>query len=234
MAGGALPGPRRPRRRRRARCPPTSRSCTCRWTTSPARFADGVRGAHGDARAAATPGALADDPAIARVRRAADPGAERGRWASPRCAAPRASAPGSSSTRSSTPDRCRELIDAYREAGGTAVVRSSSGGRGSASRRVSSVDAAGRRLPQLLVARGRARTGAATRCVGEPDADAVVERLVDALARRPGADALNLRVHVPGRHARRRRASRSCGSATRCCPACARSLHVGRSDRRRR
>ena len=40
-------------------------------------------------------------------------------WASPRCDAPRASARASSSTRSSTPERCGELIDAYREAGGT-------------------------------------------------------------------------------------------------------------------
>ena len=95
----------------------------------------------------------------------------------------------------SAPERCRELIDAYREAGGTApaiLIRRAWVGEPPRDR----VDA------QVDVYRGYASNAAmehwkGDQYVGENDPGAVVETLVDVLAR-TGADALNLRVHVPG------------------------------------
>ncbi|HEY3833745.1 MAG TPA: LLM class flavin-dependent oxidoreductase [Acidimicrobiia bacterium] len=94
-----------------------------------------------------------------------------------------------------TPDRCRMLTDAYREAGGFGSVvlirRAWLGAR-----------------PDTEVARqvGVYRSYASERAsvhwgademVSDRDASAVAERLVDVM-RASGADALNLRCHVPG------------------------------------
>jgi alkanesulfonate monooxygenase SsuD/methylene tetrahydromethanopterin reductase-like flavin-dependent oxidoreductase (luciferase family) len=95
----------------------------------------------------------------------------------------------------STPDRCRELTDAYRAAGGT--------GPCILIRRAWVGDPPGERVErQLDVYRGYAAPGAqrhweGQQLVGAPDADGVAGGLAD-VARRAGADAVNVRVHVPG------------------------------------
>jgi alkanesulfonate monooxygenase SsuD/methylene tetrahydromethanopterin reductase-like flavin-dependent oxidoreductase (luciferase family) len=95
----------------------------------------------------------------------------------------------------SAPERCRELIDAYREAGGTApavLIRRAWVGEPPRDH----VDA------QVDVYRSYASSAAmehwkGDQYVGEHEPKAVVETLLDVVAR-TGADALNLRVHVPG------------------------------------
>ncbi len=100
-------------------------------------------------------GALAGDPAIAHLRDHPIPVLERGRERDRGAARRVRSAPGSCSTRSPTPVRCRELVDAYRAAGGTPAVRAHPAGVDRrAARRADR--AAGRHLPQLR-ARGRGR-----------------------------------------------------------------------------
>lgn len=95
----------------------------------------------------------------------------------------------------STPERCRELSDAYRGAGGT--------GPCILIRRAWVGDPPGERLArQVDVYRSYAAPGAQAHWEGEqlvtaPDAAAVSDGLAD-VARRAGADALNVRVHVPG------------------------------------
>ena len=95
----------------------------------------------------------------------------------------------------STPERCRELVDAYRDAGGTGpcvLIRRAWVGEPPRER----VD------DQLDVYRGYSSSSAmqhwgTDELVGDTDGRAVADRLAD-VARRAGADALNLRVHVPG------------------------------------
>ena len=95
----------------------------------------------------------------------------------------------------STPERCRELIDAYREAGGTGsciLIRRAWVGEPPRDR----VD------DQVDVYRGYSATSAmqhwgTDELVGSPDGAAVAGQLSDVV-QRTGADALNLRVHVPG------------------------------------
>ena len=95
----------------------------------------------------------------------------------------------------STPERCRELSDAYRVAGGT--------GSCILIRRAWVGEPPGERVErQLDVYRSYAAPGAQRHWEGEqlvaaPDAGGVAAQLVDVAAR-AGADAVNLRVHVPG------------------------------------
>jgi alkanesulfonate monooxygenase SsuD/methylene tetrahydromethanopterin reductase-like flavin-dependent oxidoreductase (luciferase family) len=95
----------------------------------------------------------------------------------------------------STPERCRELVDAYHDAGGTAaciLIRRAWVGEPWRTE----VDA------QVDVYRGYASQGAMQHWGGneqivDTDPSAVAGGLVDAM-RRAGTDALNVRVHVPG------------------------------------
>lgn len=95
----------------------------------------------------------------------------------------------------STPERCRELTDAYRAAGGTGpciLIRRAWVGEPPREQVEQQVD----------VYRSYAKEGAQQHWKGEQLAGAtdpadVAGTLADA-ARRAGADALNLRVHVPG------------------------------------
>lgn len=95
----------------------------------------------------------------------------------------------------STSKRCRELVDAYRAAGGTAP---------SVMIRRVWIGAPPRELmeKQLDVYRGYAKEGAqqhweGEQLVGATDPAEVAQTVADAAAR-AGVDALNLRVHVPG------------------------------------
>jgi len=95
----------------------------------------------------------------------------------------------------STPERCRELVDAYHDASGTGpcvLIRRAWVGEAPRER----VD------NQLDVYRGYSSRSAmqhwgTDELVGDTDGRAVAEQLAD-VQRRAGADALNLRVHVPG------------------------------------
>jgi alkanesulfonate monooxygenase SsuD/methylene tetrahydromethanopterin reductase-like flavin-dependent oxidoreductase (luciferase family) len=95
----------------------------------------------------------------------------------------------------STPERCRELTDAYRDAGGTApcvIIRRAWVGEPPRER----VD------DQIDVYRSYSSSAAqqhwgGNELVDSPTPESVVAGLVDAI-RRAGADACNLRVHVPG------------------------------------
>ena len=95
----------------------------------------------------------------------------------------------------STPERCRELTDAYRAAGGTgSCVLIRRAWLGDAPR--GNLDA------QLDVYRGYTSKAAQAKwgtdeLAGGDDPSEVVDALT-AAAERAGADALNLRVHVPG------------------------------------
>jgi alkanesulfonate monooxygenase SsuD/methylene tetrahydromethanopterin reductase-like flavin-dependent oxidoreductase (luciferase family) len=95
----------------------------------------------------------------------------------------------------SAPERCRELVDVYRDAGGTAACI--------AIKRVW-IGAPPRALVdrQVDVYRSYASNAAQQRwerdeLVGATDAREAVDRLVDSAAR-AGTDAVNVRVHVPG------------------------------------
>jgi alkanesulfonate monooxygenase SsuD/methylene tetrahydromethanopterin reductase-like flavin-dependent oxidoreductase (luciferase family) len=95
----------------------------------------------------------------------------------------------------STPERCRALVDAYRDAGGTAscvLIRRAWVG----------APPQGRLDAQLDVYRSYTPTSAQAKwghdeVVASSDPADVVDGLVDVCAR-AGADALNIRVHVPG------------------------------------
>lgn len=95
----------------------------------------------------------------------------------------------------STPERCRELTDAYRAAGGTGpciLIRRAWVGEPPREQLDKQVD----------VYRSYAKEGAqqhwqGDQLAGATDPAEVTESLADA-AKRAGADALNLRVHVPG------------------------------------
>ena len=140
------------------------------------------------------PGGLADDPAIAACKEHPIPvvSAAMGFTAVRRAAVLGAGVVFDSL---STPERCRELIDAYREAGGTGsciLIRRAWVGEPPRAR----VD------DQVDVYRGYSATSAmqhwgTDELVGSPDGAAVAGQLNDVV-QRAGADALNLRVHVPG------------------------------------
>jgi alkanesulfonate monooxygenase SsuD/methylene tetrahydromethanopterin reductase-like flavin-dependent oxidoreductase (luciferase family) len=95
----------------------------------------------------------------------------------------------------STPERCRQLTDAYRAAGGT--------GSCVLIRRAWVGDPPRQRVDdQVDVYRGYSSTSAmqhwgADELVVAPDGATVAKALLDVVER-AGADALNLRVHVPG------------------------------------
>jgi alkanesulfonate monooxygenase SsuD/methylene tetrahydromethanopterin reductase-like flavin-dependent oxidoreductase (luciferase family) len=95
----------------------------------------------------------------------------------------------------STAERCRQLTDAYREAGGTAPCI--------LIRRVWVGEPPRQRLDaQLDVYRGYSSSTAmqhwgSDELVTAPDGGGVVDGLVEVLER-AGADAVNLRIHVPG------------------------------------
>jgi alkanesulfonate monooxygenase SsuD/methylene tetrahydromethanopterin reductase-like flavin-dependent oxidoreductase (luciferase family) len=95
----------------------------------------------------------------------------------------------------STPERCRELIDGYREAGGTApcvLIRRAWVGEPPRERVDDQVD-----VYRSYSSQSAMEHWGRDELVDAPTADDVVEGLLDALAR-ADADALNLRVHVPG------------------------------------
>jgi alkanesulfonate monooxygenase SsuD/methylene tetrahydromethanopterin reductase-like flavin-dependent oxidoreductase (luciferase family) len=95
----------------------------------------------------------------------------------------------------STPERCRELVDAYRDAGGA--------GPCILIRRVWVGDPPGERVErQLDVYRSYAAPGAQQHWEGQQlvagtNAAAVADGLAEVVER-AGADAVNVRVHVPG------------------------------------
>jgi alkanesulfonate monooxygenase SsuD/methylene tetrahydromethanopterin reductase-like flavin-dependent oxidoreductase (luciferase family) len=94
-----------------------------------------------------------------------------------------------------TPGRCRELVDAYRAAGGIApcvLIRRAWVGEPPARQTAQQVDTYRSYAPAGAAANwGTDEMAAAT------DASEVADRLLDAAAI-AGTDALNLRVHVPG------------------------------------
>ncbi|MGH8986739.1 MAG: LLM class flavin-dependent oxidoreductase [Acidimicrobiia bacterium] len=95
----------------------------------------------------------------------------------------------------STPERCRELADAYRAAGGTGsciLIRRAWVGEPPGEPVARQVD-----VYRTYAAPGAQAHWEGEQLVGESDARAVAERLAD-VAGRAGADALNLRVQVPG------------------------------------
>jgi alkanesulfonate monooxygenase SsuD/methylene tetrahydromethanopterin reductase-like flavin-dependent oxidoreductase (luciferase family) len=140
------------------------------------------------------PGGLAGDPAIKACAEHPVPivSAAMGRTAVRRAAALGAGVVFDSL---STSERCRELTDAYRAAGGTGpcvLIRRAWVGEPPRDRVEN----------QLDVYRGYSSQSAmqhwgADELVGDTDGATVAGRLVDVM-RRAGADALNLRVHVPG------------------------------------
>jgi alkanesulfonate monooxygenase SsuD/methylene tetrahydromethanopterin reductase-like flavin-dependent oxidoreductase (luciferase family) len=157
------------------------------------RFADALTELAGMLDGSA-PGGLAGDPAIAACAEQPIPlvSAAMGFTAVRRAAALGAGVVFDSL---STPERCRELTDAYRAAGGTGpciLIRRAWVGEPPRAR----VD------DQVDVYRGYSSSSAmqhwgTDELVGSTDGEAVSGQLVDVL-QRAGADALNLRVHVPG------------------------------------
>jgi alkanesulfonate monooxygenase SsuD/methylene tetrahydromethanopterin reductase-like flavin-dependent oxidoreductase (luciferase family) len=95
----------------------------------------------------------------------------------------------------STPERCRELTDAYHEAGGSApcvMIRRAWVGEPPRARLDDQLDVYRSYSPAAAQQHwGR------DELVDAPTPESVVDGLVDAL-RRAGANACNLRVHVPG------------------------------------
>jgi alkanesulfonate monooxygenase SsuD/methylene tetrahydromethanopterin reductase-like flavin-dependent oxidoreductase (luciferase family) len=139
-------------------------------------------------------GALAGDPAVARLREHPIPVLSA---ASSLTAARRAAAAdvGLVFDSLSTRERCRELVDAYRAAGGARACV--------LIRRAWIGEPPAREIAQQLDNyRGYAPAGAtrhwgADELAADPDAQTVAARLVEAV-RTTGVDALNIRVHVPG------------------------------------
>jgi alkanesulfonate monooxygenase SsuD/methylene tetrahydromethanopterin reductase-like flavin-dependent oxidoreductase (luciferase family) len=140
------------------------------------------------------PGRLADDPAVARCRLHPVPvvSAAIGLTAARRAAG---SGVGLVLDSLATTERCRQLTDAYHQAGGA--------GPCILIRRAWLGDPPRDRLDrQVDVYRGYASAAAQShwssdQLVGGTDPGSVAEQLAD-VARRAGADALNLRVQVPG------------------------------------
>jgi alkanesulfonate monooxygenase SsuD/methylene tetrahydromethanopterin reductase-like flavin-dependent oxidoreductase (luciferase family) len=139
-------------------------------------------------------GVLADDPAIAALRDHPVPvlSAAMGFTAVRRAARLGA---GLLFDSLSTPERCRELIDAYREAGGRAscvLIRRAWLGEPLRERVDDQVD-----VYRSYSSSSAMEHWGRDELVDAATADDVVGGLLDALER-AGADALNLRVHVPG------------------------------------
>ena len=139
-------------------------------------------------------GPLAGDPAIAQLREQPIPvlSAAASVTAARRAAA---SGVGLLFDSLSTPARCRELVDAYRAAGGTAscvLVRRAWVGEPPAPETARQVDTYRSYAPE-----GAAANWGADEMAAAPDPSEVAERLV-AAAQAAGTNALNLRVHVPG------------------------------------
>jgi alkanesulfonate monooxygenase SsuD/methylene tetrahydromethanopterin reductase-like flavin-dependent oxidoreductase (luciferase family) len=96
----------------------------------------------------------------------------------------------------SVPDRCRTLTDAYREAGGSGpciLIRRAWLGEPPAERVEAQLD----RYRSYTPAAAQTHWGDGDQLVDSADAGAVADELA-AVAAAVGADALNLRVHVPG------------------------------------
>jgi len=96
----------------------------------------------------------------------------------------------------SAPDRCRVLTDAYREAGGDGpciLIRRAWLGEPPRARVDEQLD----RYRSYTPSSAQAHWGEGSQLVDAADPGAVAEELA-AVAREVGADALNLRVHVPG------------------------------------
>jgi alkanesulfonate monooxygenase SsuD/methylene tetrahydromethanopterin reductase-like flavin-dependent oxidoreductase (luciferase family) len=95
----------------------------------------------------------------------------------------------------STPERCRELVDAYRAAGGTGpcvMIRRAWVGKAPRERLDDQVDVYRSYSPSSA----QAHWGG-NELIDAPTPASVVAGLLDAVER-AGADSLNLRVHVPG------------------------------------
>jgi alkanesulfonate monooxygenase SsuD/methylene tetrahydromethanopterin reductase-like flavin-dependent oxidoreductase (luciferase family) len=157
------------------------------------RFTDGLEALVG-MLSGSNPGALADDPAIKACAEHPIPviSAAMGFTAVRRAAA---LGVGILFDSLSLAERCRELTEAYREAGGTGPVIMI--------RRAWLGEPPQEQMDQQLdVYRGYSSRAAqlhwgGNELIGSADAEAVADALAD-VARRAGADALNLRVHVPG------------------------------------
>jgi len=139
-------------------------------------------------------GALAGDPAVARCRDHPVPVLSA---AGSTTAARRAAAAGVGLVFDSlsVPARCRELVDAYRAAGGPGpcvLVRRAWIGEPPAQLHTGQVDAYRSYAPA-----GAAASWGPNELATAPEAGKVAALLVDA-ARAAGADALNIRVHVAG------------------------------------
>jgi alkanesulfonate monooxygenase SsuD/methylene tetrahydromethanopterin reductase-like flavin-dependent oxidoreductase (luciferase family) len=142
----------------------------------------------------ADPGVLAGDPAIAACAQAPVPivSAAMGFTAVRRAARVGI---GLLFDSLSTPSRCRELTDAYRDAGGPGpcvLIRRAWLGEPPRDQVDEQLDRYRSYTP-----RGAQAHWGGDELAGGGDARAVADQLVDAL-HAAGADALNLRVHVPG------------------------------------
>ena len=94
-----------------------------------------------------------------------------------------------------TPARCRELVDTYRDAGGTGpcvLIRRAWVGAAPARETERQVDTYRTYAPG-----GASSHWGADEMVAATEAEEVATRLIDAV-RAAGADAVNVRVHVPG------------------------------------
>ena len=194
VARRALSGTGRPRCRGRRAADRLRRSCRPTWTTSPRASRPRLELVTARARAAKAEGALADDPAIARCRDAPDPGAQRGRERDRGAPRALARARACCSTRSSRPTRAATLVDAYRDAGGDGscvLVRRAGSGEPPRADVERQVDV----YKSYAPADATAHWGADEMATGGT-ADEVATQLLDA-TQASGADALNLRVHVP-------------------------------------
>ncbi len=140
-------------------------------------------------------GVLAGDPAVAACAETPVPivSAAMGRTAVRRAARVGA---GLLFDSLSVPERCRTLIDAYRDAGGTGpciLIRRAWLGVAPVDRVEAQLD----RYRAYASRAAQAHWGDADQLVGASDAASVAEELA-AVALTVGADAVNLRVHVPG------------------------------------
>ena len=119
------------------------------------------------------------------------------RWGSPRCDGRPAVGVGILFDSLSTAQRCRELTDAYREAGGTGpciLIRRAWLGTPPRSRLDEQLD----RYRSYTPRRAQAHWGDGDRQLVDGSDPAGVADALAAVARDVGADAVNLRIHVPG------------------------------------
>jgi alkanesulfonate monooxygenase SsuD/methylene tetrahydromethanopterin reductase-like flavin-dependent oxidoreductase (luciferase family) len=157
------------------------------------RFADGLTVVAGMLDGT-LPGRLAGDPAIARCAEHPVPmvSAAMGVTAVRRAARARI---GIIFDSLSTPARCRELSDAYRDAGGTGpvvMIRRVWVGEPPRERMAEQLD-----VYRSYAASDAQQHWAGDQLVGDTDAAAVADGVADAMSA-GGADSVNLRVHVPG------------------------------------